>query len=224
MEKKDEFYLSIDKKRLEICYLFMAADGEITANELNYFNEIGKCYSNFKDEKNDIIDYCESVLKSGYEPFAAIKKIVKNETLNITREKTTFLENLNFFSGHFFSVANKENAGLLWLLINLGYVDGDYSESEHEIISFIAQQCKFSEDILIEFEDIASTLEILENYKHELENQTLPYSYVKKILFFKIKKTRKGKSKEEINKELEKIENDKQKVIESLFMLINEWE
>ena len=217
MEKEE--LLTINKKQLQICYLFMAADGEISSKELEYFDEIGKCYSHFTEEKNDIIDYCESILKNGYEPFEAIKKIVKNERINLKTQKFPMFDLFCIFVPG----TIRENASLLWLLINLGYADGDYSESEREIVSFIAKECKFSEDILIEFEDIASTLEILENYKHELESQILPYSYVKNFLFFKIKKTHKGKSKDEITKELERIESDKQKIIESLFMLINEW-
>ena len=224
MGKKDDAYLTISKSQIEICYLFMAADGEISSKELCYFNDIGKCYSNFEEEKTNIIDYCERILKAGYEPFKAIKKIVKNETITIKDQKPGFMDALLGHGRFFHCIANKENVGLLWLLINLGYVDGDYSESEREIVSFIAKECKIPSDLLLEFEDIAKTIEILEIYKAKLSNQALPYTYVKKLLFFKIKKTHKGKSKEEITKEIDRIESDKQKVVESLFALINEWE
>lgn len=83
MGKEKDVFLSIDKSQIQICYLFMAADGEISSKELNYFNEIGNCYSNFKEEKKDIIDYCERIIKEGYEPLKAIKKIVKNESITL---------------------------------------------------------------------------------------------------------------------------------------------
>lgn len=224
MGKEKDVFLSIDKSQIQICYLFMAADGEISSKELNYFNEIGKCYSNFKEEKKDIIDYCERIIKEGYEPLKAIKKIVKNESITLKEQPVGFIGSLLNLGSYFSCRANKENASLLWLLINLGYADGDYSDSEREIVSYIAKECEIPNDILLEFEDIAKTIEVLENYKLELNNQTLPFSYVKKLLFFKIKKTHKGKSQEEINQEIERIEDDKQKLTESIFALINEWE
>lgn len=151
----------------------------------------------------------------------AIKKIVKNESITLKEQPVGFIGSLLSLGSYFSCRANKENASLLCLLINLGYADDNYSDSEREIVSYIAKECEIPNDILLEFEDIAKTIEVLENYKLELNNQTLPFSYVKKLLFFKIKKTHKGKSQEEINQE---IEDDKQKLTESIFALINEWE
>ena len=96
--------------------------------------------------------------------------------------------------------------------------------SEKDIVSLIAKKCKFPDDLLLEYEDIAKTFEVLEKHKAELDEQKKPYSYIKKILFFKIKKTHAGKSKADIEDELSDISEDYQKLIESVFFLINEWE
>ena len=223
MGKKEKQYLTLSKSHLLISYFFMAADGEISPKELEYFDEIGKCYEGFKTEKDNIINYCKKVLEAGYEPFEAIKKTVKSETINVKDSPITAFEVFTHMF-HFSHLPSKENASLLWLLINLGYVDGDYSEPERNIVSFISKQCKFPDDLILEFEDIAKTLNVLESYHQELPKQAFSYSYAKKVLFFKIKKTHQGRPMKEIEEEIVDIENDKQKITESLFALINEWE
>lgn len=223
--EEEEQLLKLDKIHLKIAYLYMAADGKIESQELAYFNEIGKCYQRFEDEKDIIIQYCDEVLNSGYTPFDAIKKIINGQELKL-KNTSEISNNIPLFHDfNYFSVLpNKENATLLWVLINLGYADGDYSQPERDIVSLIAKKCKFPDDLLLEYEDIAKTFEVLEKHKAELDEQKKPYSYIKKILFFKIKKTHAGKSKADIEDELSDISEDYQKLIESVFFLINEWE
>ena len=224
MEEEGQL-LKLDKIHLKIAYLYMAADGKIESQELAYFNEIGKCYKRFEEEKDSIIKYCDEVLNSGYSAFKAIKKIINGQELKLknTNAITTDISLFHDFN-YFNALQSKENATLLWVLTNLGYADGDYSQPEREIVSLIAKKCNYPDDLLLEFEDIAKTFEVLKKHKEELDEQKKPYSYIKKILFFKIKKTCAGKSKNDIEDELTDISNDYQKLIESIFFLINEWE
>ena len=72
-----------------------------------------------------------------------------------------------------------EITNIIWTLINLAYVDGNFSDDENAVIDDIAKQYEIKEDIVEELKDCAKTLICLESKSEWIETTNKPYKEVK---------------------------------------------
>lgn len=61
-------------------------------------------------------------------------------------------------------------ASILWNLINLGYADIKYTYEEREIVDFLRNHWKITEDLYQEMIDVAETCLALEEHKKWVES------------------------------------------------------
>lgn len=125
-------------------YLYMLADSEVSYSEEKVFNQICDTLNIEADNKNSIIKQCKELTEGKSDIFSVI-----------VREKIDEQAALGLF-GLPQSKANL--ARIIWNLINLGYADSSYSESERKIVAYLVDKWALNEEIYREFMDIADTI------------------------------------------------------------------
>ena len=71
---------------------------------------------------------------------------------------------------------------MIWNLINLGYADKDFSESERNVIDFLAEHWKINEQLLLEMLDIADTMLALTKQKDWIKTTSKPYDSIREVV------------------------------------------
>lgn len=147
-------------EQAKLYYLYMLSDGEALEGEKKLFTTICKGLNIESDEKKRIIKECENTPFDGI--FDEIKEIVGDPVKEIN--STFAVSSIMSFLG------NSENyATILWNLINLGYADTKYTYEEREIVDFLREHWKVTDDLYQEMIDVAETCLALEEHKKWVE-------------------------------------------------------
>lgn len=135
----------------KLYYLYMMADGELSAKEKELYNKICKKLGIGKDEKKLIAEECTIIWNE--EKMTCMDVLKKN-----TEEVIVFgVEEIELW--------DMEPISVLWNLINIGYADSVYTEAEKEVVQFLKKHWKIPEATYCEMVDIAETCLALEEYK-----------------------------------------------------------
>ena len=70
----------------------------------------------------------------------------------------------------------------VWTLINLGYADQEYSESEKRVVQHLIEKWEIKTEIVSELTDTAETILLLTKHEDWLKTIGLPYDETKKRL------------------------------------------
>lgn len=149
------------KDQAKLYYLYMLSDGEASDNEKKLFTTICKELSIDADEKKSIIKECENI------PFDNIFDEIKGLAGEPVEEKNDIYKLAVALS--MFGNAD-DYASILWNLINLGYADIKYTYEEREIVDFLRNHWKITEDLYQEMIDVAETCLALEEHKKWVES------------------------------------------------------
>jgi hypothetical protein len=149
------------KDQAKLYYLYMLSDGEASDNEKKLFTTICKELSIYADEKKSIIKECKNI------PFDNIFDEIKGLAGEPVEEKNDIYKLAVALS--MFGNAD-DYASILWNLINLGYADIKYTYEEREIVDFLRNHWKITEDLYQEMIDVAETCLALEEHKKWVES------------------------------------------------------
>ena len=149
------------KDQAKLYYLYMLSDGEASDNEKKLFTTICKELSIYADEKKSIIKECKNI------PFDNIFDEIKGLAGEPVEEKNDIYKLAVALS--MFGNAD-DYASILWNLINLGYADIKYTYEEREIVDFLRNHWKITEDLYQEMRDVAETCLALEEHKKWVES------------------------------------------------------
>ena len=149
------------KDQAKLYYLYMLSDGEASDNEKKLFTTICKELSIDADEKKSIIKECKNI------PFDNIFDEIKGLAGEPVEEKNDIYKLAVALS--MFGNAD-DYASILWNLINLGYADIKYTYEEREIVDFLRNHWKITEDLYQEMIDVAETCLALEEHKKWVES------------------------------------------------------
>ena len=133
-QKRSEALFSV-RDALRIMYCLMLIDGTVIAEEESKFSEIGKAYDpDFDIYKKQLIDECVSVAQT----------------------ETNLIQKENFYRTE--GIRAKE---LIWNLLAIAYSEDEYSETEKQLIRFVAEQSGVHHSTLLEMEhELTSLIEI----------------------------------------------------------------
>lgn len=163
----------------KLYYLFMMADGEVSAEEKKLFTTICKQLDISAEKKKSIIKECENIKKSSE---VTVLDVIKNNTKCAFKTMDDYLP-----ISRWGNARRKDKASVFWNLINLGYKDGAYSEEEQKIIEFLRTFVNFDKDVILEMAEIARAM--VELSKHmEWIGMTIQDENNKKELLKKSKK------------------------------------
>ena len=107
--------------KLKIYYLFMLADGRCSDGENDKFDKICQTMKADDKDKQEVIDYCNKAISVFSDDNSAM---VTAEISNLLSAYGSFLE-------------KSDEAEVIWNLINLAYADGEYSEPEKRVVTFL---------------------------------------------------------------------------------------
>ncbi len=138
------------KEEAMLYYLYMMADGEVSYSEEKLFAEICKEMKIDEYDKQVVIDGCNEITKES------------TDILNVI-----IRENLDYQVGQGWSGFKDASAlaRIIWNLVNLGYADSDYSESERKIVKHLLEKWGVKQEIYLEMVDTADTMLALTKQK-----------------------------------------------------------
>lgn len=147
-------------RQLKIYYLFLHADGSISADEMHYLNEIISQMNLSAPCRQEYMAFCDCLQKqyAQIDTKTAIKEIEK-----LVNQNSSLIPFCDFRSD------KKIHAQTIWTLINLGYVDTVLSNAEIDIITYLVKHWKVDATLVHELYDIAETILTLENQKEWLQ-------------------------------------------------------
>ncbi len=160
-----------DKKiKLAIFYLFMLTDGQCTKEELEKFDAICESMNIDGDEKNEVVRFCNRI----------IFKASSDNSDRVIQELETILQNESVYFDKVWALNRKkvEQAHVVWTLVNLGYADTVYSDSEKKVVSFLTNFWGIDPATVMEMVDTAETILMLVNQKHEAKTSSKPYDVI----------------------------------------------
>lgn len=190
---------------MKICYLFIYADGEASPSELKNIKMIRK-QSNIPDYYADQFkEFCDEVKP----------KISGGNTDIIIEEINNVIDGgFRQFFRFFEDSDNKKikQAHTIWTLINLGYADKEYSESEKKIVNYLIDKWKVDPVLAAEFNDIAETIMALRMKRDRIEASLQPEEKNKAA----------EKEMKAIGKEIRAMYEDARTCILQAYILLNE--
>lgn len=145
---------------LKIFYLFMCVDGDLSEKERDNFDFLKKSLEVSGCEAEKVIDYCNNI---GFKDDEDNYELVEDELIKIFRS--------NFSDPDVLGISDSEKLFIIWSLINLGYADGVYSESEKRTVRFIAKFLDVDKQIIDVMVDNADTILALVLEKERLISQ-----------------------------------------------------
>lgn len=133
-------------------YLLMNEDGKITEEEIKRFDELLKEYEIF-DKKEIIISTANKILSKPYSIEEKIQKSIELNPLNQSKEIMSNIINPNRNNRDTFSTRT-----VLWLLYNMAFSDGEYSEKEKQFINGYVNCMGISQETVFQIEDIVRAM------------------------------------------------------------------
>ncbi len=175
---------------IKIFYYMMAIDHEITPNEEEKFDLIGKeMDDDFELHKETIINECKVQMNKIIDTHDYYDVIQDGVELALTEEQ----KSLNGF------VLGKL---LIWDLLAVAYSDADYKDEERKLLKYIVRKLNVSKDTFLEMESSMMTINDIEKEIDWIKGTEKSYLVVEKQV-----------------KELEKRRNDILLAVKALIML-----
>lgn len=143
-------------EQAKLYYLYMMADGELSANEKKLFNKICKELGVDSEDKKQIVKECGNM--STYEIYESINDLIDTPTVPMV---------VAIYSQQ---KRKQTQATILWNLVNLGYADANYSIEEKQIVDSCRKKWNIKESVYQEMIDVAETCLSLEKHKEWLES------------------------------------------------------
>lgn len=166
-------------KQLKIYYLFMRADGNSSLPEKRYLDDIIAQSDLPEEATKEFQAFCgQMVLAQSMEE----SKPITEEIDDILGEKHTY----SFFPFGFFSRSIDRDkvmqAQTIWTLINLGYADNEYSETEKQVVNHLVQRWEMDLALVDELNDTADTILALTQQKKWIRKTARPAADIDRML------------------------------------------
>lgn len=149
--------LRSDEEKLVLLLLAMKIDG-IKDEERKLFNEVAKDYG--IDDTKEIKAKAKELLSLD-EPINEVFEEYAKEVIQV---------------GKYYA---QDNAKFLWTLINMGFIDKDYSDNERKLVDSYCEIAKIDKAIARQMEDITRSISVMLEQKDFVDNSTLKVSKAK---------------------------------------------
>ena len=153
------------KDALKLIYCLMAADGSISPEEEEKFLEIGNSldpdFELWKDELIDDLSMKEAVLT----------------------DEDEYFDFIHDYAAEIIYKAEDTGEGigtktLIWDLLVMAFIEGDYSSREKRLIRFVARALDVDSTVLLEMEQTLRTITVLNKEEEWLKSVNRSYSVV----------------------------------------------
>ena len=160
LQKRSEALFSV-RDALRIMYCLMLIDGTVIAEEESKFSEIGKAYDpDFDIYKKQLIDECVSVAQTETAQGVEFVSIESEDSEEYYEQLHNYVGNL-IQKENFYRTEGIRAKELIWNLLAIAYSEDEYSETEKQLIRFVAEQSGVHHSTLLEMEhELTSLIEI----------------------------------------------------------------
>ena len=142
------------KTQLGLYYLFMLADGEESAPEMEKYEALRKALGVSEEDSLAIIERFEKIADG---PGTDCSQRVLDEMSKILDENESSWNSLKR--------NKKTQTTVIWNLINLGYADTEYSDPEKKVVAYLIEHWDFDREKAAVMIDTADTMLALEKQK-----------------------------------------------------------
>ena len=159
------------KSAVAVFYYLMSVDGQITADELTCFDEIGNILDseNFSNYKDRVIQHCEKQLE------------------NIIDEEDHYEVALEGVDQALVHRADDLETGiptrlLIWDMLVIAFSNLDYSQWERRLIKHVVRTLEPDKSVFLEMEQLMQTDLAIDRELRWIENSDRPYAEVKPVV------------------------------------------
>lgn len=175
-----------DLEQIEIYYLFMLADGYCDKTELKILDDILAKADLDQPSMDEFLSLCGK-MQLQYQNHHCNADIVIQEIdelleNGVHRKSAYSMFGYPFGRSSVIERDKKIQAQVIWTLINLGYADKEYSDSEKKVVAHLVQRWDMDPALIAELNDTADALLALTMQKEWVENSAKPYREVHEIV------------------------------------------
>ena len=158
-----EFKVLSTRCALKIIYYLMTADGSVSRNEEEKFDEIGLDLDpDFMAKKNQLIGECQAHMEKLMDPedyYDVLQDGMEDALLASRATEDSF-------------VTPKL---LVWDLLTIAYSDNAYEDQEKKLIKYIVRKTNIDKAVFLEMESSIQTLKDIEREKAWIKTTDRPY-------------------------------------------------
>lgn len=179
---------SDDEKKLKICYLFLSLEEPMTEANLLKFTQMGENFSGFEESKDAIIAECNQVIDESSDSDERYDVVIARKINKLVDSMFDYSSGGMFTAIVAAGFGNKtmtretEQKQLLWMLESLAWYDGKCTANEKRIIRDFMSKWGIDKSVLLEMEDTAETLFMLDNYRTWIKTTGESYDYVNSVI------------------------------------------
>jgi hypothetical protein len=165
---------SNDEQKLKIAYLFLAIDGQTDEALLSNFDLLGQKFDDFASARGKIIRWGKQSLT---------QSIDGKDRDDVISEKIIKLADPQPYSYPVHFAKDKaECKQCLWMLVNLAWHDGGCSDKKKKLLRTLMRKWNIDKSVLLEMEDTAETLSILDHYRTWVKTTEEPYGFIDAVV------------------------------------------
>jgi len=155
-------------KQLKIYFLFIHADGEASPTEMKLLNEIVEKENLSESDLQAFQAFCGQMM---LKPPSGNASTALAEIDRVLGQKHSAWVTL----ASSIDQSKTMQAKTIWSLINLGYADSEYSETEKRIVSHLIDRWEMDPILVAELNDTANTILALTLQKEWVKTTSKPY-------------------------------------------------
>lgn len=159
-QKRSEALFSV-RDALRIMYCLMLIDGTVIAEEESKFSEIGLAYDqDFDIYKKQLIDECVTAAQTESAQGVEFVSIESEDSEEYYEQLHNYVGDL-IQEENFYRTEGIRAKELIWNLLAIAYSEDEYSETEKQLIRFVAEKSGVDHTTLLEMEhELIALIEI----------------------------------------------------------------
>jgi hypothetical protein len=154
---------------LKIAYFFLSVDRPINETDIKKIDELGNGIEEYAKIKEAIFGECDKALSQSFDDDDRFDVVLEGI---LKAEKTSSV-------GWVEKAVQKK---CLWVLVNLAFYDGSYTENEKRLIRSLMRKWEIDKSILVEMEDSAETLVDLDRHRTWIKTTNYPYEHLDAVV------------------------------------------
>lgn len=157
----------------KIVYYLTAVDGDVSKQEKIEFRKIAEGFGVYNSaDWEGAAQNCKSILN---------KRLDQDWKYNLIKTAVGKLlsENANTYLWEYNSVSSYL---LIWNMMTLSIVDGEYSENEDKLIKYVAEECGVDKTVLLEMDNALRALYAISNEEKYLKMSGKPEKEIKPLM------------------------------------------
>lgn len=160
------------EEALKVFYYLMSVDGEISSEELTFFDEVGQelLGEEYQGKKQSLIDDCNNQIHNNIDDSDVAYDLISEGVDKALRD----------------TIGNPSQGVsprlLVWNLLVMALSNDEYSKTERRLIKHIVRTHSIDSSVFLEMEQMIQTLNAVSNELRWLEDSNRPYAEIRPLV------------------------------------------